>query len=108
MRRQEFLQANGSEVLVEITAEEAGRKGRMLACYLSQGARLQGFNLGIERLRPMAAYDFKRPPHEGPLNYEVWQWPVSGAQVVGALCACRAKREPRELEAPGPGVREVA
>jgi LmbE family N-acetylglucosaminyl deacetylase len=108
MRRQEFLQLNGSEVLLDITAEETERKGRMVGCYLSQGSRLEGFHPAIERLRPMAAYDFTCPPHEGPLNYEVWQWPVSGAQVAGALCACRAKREPRELEAPGPGVREVA
>jgi hypothetical protein len=33
----------------------------------------------------MPEYDYARPPHEGVLNYEAWQWPMTGKQVCAAF-----------------------
>jgi hypothetical protein len=30
-------------------------------------------------------YDYSRPPHRGKLNYEAWQWPVTGAGLCRAF-----------------------
>jgi N-acetylglucosamine malate deacetylase 2 len=48
-----------------------------------------------ERFRDAPAYDFTRPPHEGPLMYERWNFDLSGAGW--RKCACAAMR----LEATG-------
>ena len=40
---------------------------------------------GRQLFRPLAAYDYTRPPHEGLLNYEAWEWPMTGAQVSAAF-----------------------
>ncbi len=109
IRWQEFLVPNGTEVLLDITPQELERKQNMLAVYRSQGEMLAAFfQLGVERFRPLAGYDFSLPPHEGILNYEAWQWSMTGAQVSAAFAACLQKRSSPEPEAPGPGVREVA
>jgi hypothetical protein len=92
---------------VDASAEEVERKRRMIAAYASQAEMLAQFDAGVEWLRPMAAYDFSRPPHEGVLNYEAWLWPVTGAQLIAACAACDEKRAKRQQAAPGPGVREV-
>jgi LmbE family N-acetylglucosaminyl deacetylase len=79
---QDFYQKNGTEVELEPTASEIEAKRRMLASYRSQSHFLTRFAEHKEHFRPQAAYDYTRPPHEGLLNYEAWQWPITGKQVA--------------------------
>lgn len=87
---QRFLASSGGEeALLQITPREAETKRRMLAAYPSQHGFLMSFTAGIERFRPQPLYDYSRPPHTGALNYETWQWPVTGKEVCNALNAFR-------------------
>jgi LmbE family N-acetylglucosaminyl deacetylase len=85
MAYQRFLVPDQTEVLVEITPEELERKRAMLRAYKSQGDVMKTFDPAIERLRPLHEYDYTRPPHPGKLNYEVWGWRMTGAQVCAAF-----------------------
>ncbi len=106
---QEFVMPEGDETLFDATVEEVERKRVMFAEYVSQGGTLTLFNPAIERYRPQAAYDWRRPPHPGQLNYEAWQWPITGAQVVQAFgCCIDCHMHPREPKAPGSYVRGLA
>ena len=78
---QEFLEPNGSEAAHSPNPEEIERKRAMCASYPSQGDFLQVFRIEPEIFRPQKQYDYWRPPHEGKLNYELWQWSMTGTQV---------------------------
>jgi LmbE family N-acetylglucosaminyl deacetylase len=86
--RQEFILPEGDEVLFDATVEEVRRKRAMMAEYGSQAETLALFNPAVERFRPQPVYDYARPPHPGILNYEAWQWPITGAQLVQAFHCC--------------------
>lgn len=61
--------------------EERARRRAMLACFASQEATLAPFlDLARERYRAAPAYDFSRPPHDGPLLYERLGFPITGAE----------------------------
>jgi LmbE family N-acetylglucosaminyl deacetylase len=106
LRLQEFLCANGTEALVDMTAEELERKQAMCAQYVSQGTLLRSvdwenvdmesgdrpsldlggrdlrdFDPRREVVRPQAKYDYGCPPHPGRTNYECWQWWMSSREV---------------------------
>lgn len=78
---QQFARANGTEIDIRPTAIEVERKRMMWKEYASQGDFLQFFSPEVESLRPLPAYDYSMPPHEGQLNYERWQWPMTGSDV---------------------------
>ena len=80
---QQFINPTGEEIVFEITGEELDRKLAMCREYTSQGDFLQVFDPNREIVRPLAAYDYTRPPHEGKLNYERWQWSMTGEDVSG-------------------------
>ena len=80
--KQEFPMPAANEVVLRPTPEELRRKQRMLAAYESQGNVVESFNIELERFRPLAHYDFSRPPLPGVLNYEAWQWRITGAEVA--------------------------
>lgn len=82
---QQFITPTGEEVDVRPTAEEQARKREMCHAYSSQGDFLQKFALVPEIVRPQAHYDYTRPPHEGKVNYEVWQWKMTAAEVSNAF-----------------------
>ena len=80
---QEFHTKNGTEIELIPTPEEQRRKRQMCEAYVSQRGVVSIFeNNDRERFRPMAAYDYSKPPHEGVLNYEAWQWPIKGQEVA--------------------------
>jgi N-acetylglucosamine malate deacetylase 2 len=81
----EFRLPSNAEITVEPTPEELDRKHRMLAAYKSQQLSVEFFTSDVERFRPLAAYDYGRPPHPGTLNYEAWQWSMSGSDLVRAF-----------------------
>jgi hypothetical protein len=86
---QEFLPRDGERdedvVSIEATPEELERKRRMIETYVSQPGILTAFKLDVERFRPQVVYDYSHPPHPGKLNYEVWQWRMSGEEVSQAF-----------------------
>jgi LmbE family N-acetylglucosaminyl deacetylase len=71
------------DVVLTATAEELKCKLRMAEAYESQRLTLATFDMTREQFRSQPAYDFDRPPHSGALNYEAWQWPMTGRE----LCA---------------------
>jgi N-acetylglucosamine malate deacetylase 2 len=80
---QEFHSTNGTEIELIPTPEEERRKREMCEAYVSQRGVVAIFeNNHRERFRPMAEYDYAKPPHEGVLNYEAWQWPIRGQEVA--------------------------
>jgi len=81
--RQAFCEGIG--IRIGATKEQLERKRKMVDEYPSQGLTLAEFPPENEYVRPMLAYDFSRPPHEGQLNYENWQWPMTGKQVCDAF-----------------------
>jgi LmbE family N-acetylglucosaminyl deacetylase len=58
---------------------ERAFKRRLVACFSSQSRVLADFPVDVERFRPAPAYDFRRPPHEGLLHYEQFDWGVDAA-----------------------------
>lgn len=75
---QRFIEGGPSE-RVELSPSEQALKSAWLSHYESQQRVIANFPLRYEIFRPAPAYDFSRPPHEGPLYYEirghVWTWP---------------------------------
>jgi LmbE family N-acetylglucosaminyl deacetylase len=82
---QEFLNPNGTEAILHPTAQEFLKRSEMLSTYTSQPDASQFVNSPVELYRPQPEYDYSRPPHPGQLNYEVWQWPMSGSEVCQAF-----------------------
>jgi LmbE family N-acetylglucosaminyl deacetylase len=89
---QEFLEPNWTEVVYSPTAAEIERKRAMCASYPSQGDFLQVFGVEREIFRPQKPYDYTRPPHGGELNYELWQWSMTGKQVSEKFAAFQRAR----------------
>jgi len=61
-----------------LSAEDRELKQRMLNCYDTQRYVIGRFLKTEERFRAAPTYDFLRPPHPGPLNYESRVWDMSG------------------------------
>jgi LmbE family N-acetylglucosaminyl deacetylase len=101
MSVQQFIEASGSEVRIDLTGEELACKRAMFMAYESQREVLASFNPSVELIRPMIAHDYSRPPHMGKLNYEAWGWRMTGAQVCEAfqeyLTTAQERRERKSV-----------
>ena len=75
----------GEQIEIRLSDQEIARKIKSWRAYPSQGDFLQHFHPATERFRPQPEYDYLRPPHEGPLNYEVWGWKMTGRDVCAAF-----------------------
>ena len=82
---QKFHQRSGEEVDLHIEGEPMRKKLEMFHTYKSQKLVLDGFRPEIETFRPVAPYDFTRRPMPWKLNYELWQWKMSGEEVAQAF-----------------------
>ena len=71
---QAFPFPNGTEQTLFLTPEEQAMKRQALALYASEHGNLGYVGTQRECLRPLAAYDYSRPPHEGTLWYARFQW----------------------------------
>jgi len=91
--KQEFPVPNGDEVVIQVNADEQNVKSRMLQAYASQGDIAAHFGVELERFRPIANYDFSRPPLPGVLNYEAWQWKITGSEVAASFVRFRESRK---------------
>ena len=69
--------------------EEARQvKQRMLQCFVSQRETLGGFDTGPrECFRRALRYDFRRPPHDPPLLYDLYHWGISSGQWLAQASA---------------------
>ena len=84
---QVFPQPTGSEIDCPVAGEEFQKKLEMFHTYKSQRLTLDLFRPEIEQFRPMAEHDFTRPPLPWKLNYEVWQWRMTGSEVSEAFAS---------------------
>ncbi len=50
----------------------------MVAAHATQAEMLSGFATDRESFRAAPDYDWRQPPHAGPLNYERWGWEMTG------------------------------
>jgi N-acetylglucosamine malate deacetylase 2 len=82
---QKFHELSGEEVELKVEGEEMRRKVEMFHTYKSQKLTLDVFRPEVERFRPVANYDFTRPPMPWKLNYEIWQWKMTGEEVAAAF-----------------------
>jgi len=80
MKTASFLPARGNSLPITglLAPHEQELKRRLLACYVSQTRTLQSFSTEVERFRIAPEYDFTRPPHQGALYYERFNWGVTG------------------------------
>jgi LmbE family N-acetylglucosaminyl deacetylase len=82
---QKFLRTSGDEVRIVSTGDELLLKRAMMGAYKSQYETLKQFAPEVELFRPMMKHDFSRPPHVGRLNYEVWNWRMTGQDLCRAF-----------------------
>lgn len=75
-----FLDRAGFEAIRRLNPLQKARKQAMLACYRTQQETLRHFSTDEERFRIAPRYDFQKPPHSGPLFYELFPWGISGDQ----------------------------
>ena len=73
-RSHRFPQPNGAEVVLDLTGAERAAKRHVLALYASEKGNLGYVSVEREVCRPLAAYDYGRPPHAGKLWYARFQW----------------------------------
>ncbi|WP_207477092.1 PIG-L deacetylase family protein [Arenibaculum pallidiluteum] len=74
-RFQAFLnRADAPERTIVLSPDGRALKRRMIDAYASQATTLAPFRDDVERFRPAPVYDFTRPPHPGPLNYDRFAW----------------------------------
>ena len=85
-RWQTFLSPAQPAVTLRPTAQEIARKRRALDAYASQGT-FGSIAEVDETFRPLPKYDYTRRPHQDELNYESWQWSMTGDQVSAAFAA---------------------
>jgi N-acetylglucosamine malate deacetylase 1 len=71
---QAFPAPTGAETLIRLTAAETATKAALLRIYRSETLNLMNIGCRQEALRPLAAYDYARPPHAGRLFYQRFHW----------------------------------
>jgi LmbE family N-acetylglucosaminyl deacetylase len=71
---QEFPYLNGSEKILTLSPVEQQKKRNALKIYASEKGNLDYVDTIRECWRPLAAYDYSHPPHEGALWYARFQW----------------------------------
>lgn len=78
---QTFPQPTGKEIDLKIEGEPLRKKLEMFHVYQSQKLVLDGFRPHLEQFRPILEYDFTRRPFPWKLNYELWEWKMTGDEV---------------------------
>jgi LmbE family N-acetylglucosaminyl deacetylase len=89
-----LVAADCAETTLALSPAERAIKQRMFSCHATQRQTLTLFPIDVERFRRAPAYDFTRPPQEGPLLYELLQHATMSAaqwraKVGAAITALR-------------------
>jgi hypothetical protein len=71
---QSFIRRRGDETILELTPAERAIKRGLLDLYASERGNLGHVGSEREAFRPLAPYDYARPPHEGRCFYQRFQW----------------------------------
>lgn len=83
-----FLQGDEGATMLEADEEAEQLKQRMLRCFVSQRDTLGRLDTGArERFRGALRYDFRRPPHEPPLLYDLYHWGITSEQWLARAAA---------------------
>lgn len=69
-----FIAERGDEQILPLTREEKEMKRMALKIYASERRNLSYIKCEQESLRPLAKYNYKKPPHPGTLWYGRFQW----------------------------------
>ena len=69
-----FPEMNGTEQVINLSETEQKIKRAALALYKSEQSNLNYIELNRECFRPLADYDYFKPPHAGKLWYARFQW----------------------------------
>lgn len=85
-----------AETTYRLTHEEQQRKRALLDCFATQRETLRGIPLEYERFRVAPEYDFSKPPHGGPVYYDMHPWGMTSQH----FCEL-ARKAKEELEAHG-------
>lgn len=94
-----FFAPAGNEVELRLSPQERAAKTSALALYASERRNLSYIRPFQEAFRPLADYDYSRPPHPGTLFYRRYWWAgfhpavnhVRPEQVCRAIADCRAR-----------------
>jgi LmbE family N-acetylglucosaminyl deacetylase len=70
----QFIRTCGGEIILELTPEESRFKTQLLQTYASEALNLNYIITIRESFRPLPVYDYRRPPHDGKLFYQRYQW----------------------------------
>ena len=84
---QTFPQKTGKEIELMVEGPALEKKLQMFHTYKSQSLVLDGFRPEIEHYRPLMEYDFTRRPMPWKLNYELWEWKMTGDEVAGEFAS---------------------
>jgi len=79
--------------IINLDDEQCDRKRRMFECLETKRDVLAQFPIEMERFRVAPCYDFSRPPHAGPLWYEILGFSMDGEmwrRVAAESFACVA------------------
>ncbi len=96
---QAFPNPDGSEVQSAVDSEPLQRKLAMARAYESQKGVVESFHPEMEVFRPLASYDFSQPPLPWKLNYEYWQWNMTGQSVTAEFASYLELRAPQFKQA---------
>ena len=95
VRSNEFLAPTGQEMELKLSEDERRFKRMLLAMYVSERGNLSYLRTEREAFRPLADYDYLRPPHEGTLFYRRFAWASFHPRVnhVRPADVCRAIKD---------------
>ncbi len=69
-----FISSDETVRTITLTPEEQKAKRAALASYKSERGNLSSMRVEQEAYRPIGAYDYNHPPHQGKLWYARFQW----------------------------------
>jgi len=74
VRSNEFFSRTGREIELKLSDQERRFKKMLLEIYVSERGNLNYVRTEREAFRPLADYDYSRPPHRGTLFYRRFAW----------------------------------
>jgi LmbE family N-acetylglucosaminyl deacetylase len=100
VRSNEFFSPTGKEIELTLSDEERRFKKTLVGMYASEQGNLNYVRTERETFRPLAEYDYSRPPYPGTLFYRRFSWAafhprvnhVRPAQVSRAIAEFQARR----------------
>jgi LmbE family N-acetylglucosaminyl deacetylase len=75
-----FIPYNLTEKLVELNDFEMKYKKDLLSFFTSQQYLLKNYDSHVESYRIAPVYDFSKPPHEGKIHYDNFDWGIKNEE----------------------------